>query len=69
MLDEGLDPILIEVNHAPSFATDSNLDFNLKKVLIQDTFKMLNMSLKRRSKYRKEYNKIAQNRIFKGRKE
>lgn len=28
MLNEDLDPILIEINHAPAFGTDSNIDFN-----------------------------------------
>ena len=69
MLDENLDPILIEVNHAPSFATDAKLDLDLKRNLIHDTFKLLNMSLKRKNKYKKEQNKVAQNRIFTGRKE
>jgi len=69
MLDENLDPYLIEVNHAPSFATESNLDLRIKRLLLQDTFRLLNMSLKRRSKYKKEYNKVAQNRILTGRKD
>jgi tubulin polyglutamylase TTLL6/13 len=69
MLDENLDPFLIEVNHAPSFATDSNLDMEIKKQLLLDSFKMLNMSVKRKIKYKKESNKIAQNRIFTGRKD
>lgn len=69
MLDENLDPILIEINHAPSFGTDSDLDLNLKHDLITDTFRMLDMSLKRRFKYKKEHNKVAQNRIMRVRKE
>lgn len=69
MLDENLDPSLIEVNHAPSFATDSNLDLNIKASLLKDSFKLLNMSVQRKLQYKKERNKIAQNRIFTGRKE
>lgn len=64
MLDESLDPILIEINHAPAFGTDSNLDFNCKSKLLKDTFRMLNMSLKRKLKYKKDRNKISQNRIM-----
>lgn len=63
MLDENLDPFLIEVNHAPSFATESNLDFKLKRKLLQDTFRLLNMSVKRKLRYKKERNKIIQNRV------
>jgi CRISPR/Cas system-associated protein endoribonuclease Cas2 len=69
MLDEKLDPYLIEVNHAPSFATDSNLDMEIKKQLLLDSFRMLNMSVKRKIKYKKDSNKISQNRIFTGRKD
>lgn len=67
MLDENLDPYLIEVNHAPAFGTDSKLDLMIKRQLLQDSFRMLNVSLKRKIKYKKEANKIAQNRIFSGR--
>lgn len=52
MLDDNLDPFLIEVNHAPSFATDSNLDLNIKTALLRDSFRMLNMSLSRKTKYK-----------------
>jgi len=34
---------LIEINHAPSFNTDSNLDFEIKKNVLEDTFGMLYM--------------------------
>lgn len=38
MLDENLNATLIEVNHAPSFATDANLDRRIKHDLLHDTF-------------------------------
>ena len=34
MLDQNLVPYLIEVNHSPSFTTDTPLDHNIKKNLI-----------------------------------
>lgn len=34
-------PILIEVNHSPSFCTESPLDLAIKKCLILDTFNLL----------------------------
>jgi tubulin polyglutamylase TTLL6/13 len=43
-LDEKLKPWILEVNHAPSFTTDSPLDFKIKKSLISDTIKLLNLS-------------------------
>lgn len=43
-LDEKLKPWILEVNHAPSFTTDSPLDFKIKKALISDTLKIINLS-------------------------
>jgi len=48
MIDDNLDPFLIEINHAPAFGTDSNLDFKIKSKLLTDSFRMLNMSVKRK---------------------
>ena len=41
ILDSKLKPYLLEVNHAPSFATDSPLDLEIKQKLFQDMFEML----------------------------
>jgi len=38
MLDEELNAYLLEVNHAPSFSTDSPLDLRIKRSLIHNTF-------------------------------
>jgi len=43
-IDDKLKPWILEVNHAPSFATDSPLDFKIKKGLIRDTVALLNLS-------------------------
>jgi len=48
MLDTDLKPWLIEVNHAPSLATESAFDLNLKKKLVEDTLRLLNLSMKRK---------------------
>ena len=45
ILDKQLKPYLLEVNHAPSFNTDTPLDFMIKKQLLIDTFKILGMSV------------------------
>ena len=44
MLDQDLKLWLLEVNHSPSFLTESPLDFKLKKNLLRDTLHMLNLS-------------------------
>ena len=36
------------MNHAPSFATDSPLDYEIKKGLFVDTFTLLGLSVKKK---------------------
>ena len=52
-LDDKLKPWILEVNHAPSFSTDSPLDFKVKKNLVTDTIKLLNISYWKKMKYKK----------------
>ena len=51
LIDEKLKPWLIEINHAPSFATDSALDFKIKKDLIADSLELLSLSFARKREY------------------
>jgi hypothetical protein len=44
LLDYKCRPWLLEVNSSPSFVTDTPLDRKIKKGLISDTFKLLNLS-------------------------
>lgn len=53
-LDEKVKPWLIEVNSLASFATDSPLDKKIKQDLLNETIQMLNLSHKRKRKYKKE---------------
>ena len=48
MLDAAAKPYLLEVNHSPSFSTDSPLDEKVKGELISDAINMLGLSKKRR---------------------
>ena len=41
MIDDNFRPILLEVNHTPSFNTDTPLDSKLKTALIKDTLVLL----------------------------
>ena len=45
-INDKLRPSLLEVNHTPSFTTDTPLDSLIKKNLIRDTLKLMNVSLK-----------------------
>ena len=51
LIDEKLKPWLIEINHTPSFATDTPLDFKIKKDLIADTIQILNMTSQKKKAY------------------
>ena len=44
MINEELNPIVLEVNHTPSFATDTPLDYHIKYNLIKDTLNLLNIN-------------------------
>jgi tubulin polyglutamylase TTLL6/13 len=48
ILDWNLNPFLLEVNHAPSFSTDSPLDEKIKGQVIYDTFNLLGLNQKRK---------------------
>lgn len=51
MIDENLSPYLIEVNHTPSFTTDTPLDYNIKKSLIQDTLNMIRVDVEGKKEF------------------
>ena len=65
MLDHTLKPQLLEVNQSPSFTTDSPLDYKIKKALISDTIKLLNLSIKRKLKIKGDKRAEMQRRLFK----
>lgn len=44
LIDKDCRPWLLEVNQAPSFQTESKLDHFVKKSLIMDTFKLINLT-------------------------
>jgi tubulin polyglutamylase TTLL6/13 len=48
ILTSKMKPMLLEVNHAPSFATDSPLDLEIKKTIFVDMFKLLGLSITRK---------------------
>jgi len=44
ILDSNLKAEILEVNYTPSFTTDTPLDFEIKKQLIHDTFKLISFT-------------------------
>jgi hypothetical protein len=64
MIDKKLRPWLLEVNHSPSFYTDSELDYDLKLALMTDTIKLLGLNATRKSKYKRTKQKELNDRMM-----
>lgn len=57
MLNDKFEPILLEVNHTPSFTTDTPLDSHIKYKLIKDTLTLMNINIQMK---RKLFNKAKE---------
>lgn len=66
ILDRHLCPQLLEVNHSPSFHTDTVLDYEVKENLIADMFSMLNLEHCDKRKIIREDRKRVQERLTRG---
>ena len=66
MIDANMKPWLLEVNHAPSLATESPFDLKIKLKLVEDTLRLLNLSPLRKNVYITQQKKIFQQRILTG---
>lgn len=64
LIDDKLKPWLIEINHAPSFATDTPLDFKMKKDVIADAMQLLGMTWKRKKKFIKSHKTMLNKRML-----
>ncbi|CAF0755345.1 unnamed protein product [Didymodactylos carnosus] len=64
LLDRKLKPYVLEVNHSPSFTTDSKLDREIKDALIFDTLLLLNMPAADKRKFLEEEKRKAKDRLF-----
>lgn len=53
-IDSDMKPWIIEVNHAPSFVCDTPLDTKIKRGLLIDVFKLLNLSYSKKQKFKRE---------------
>jgi tubulin polyglutamylase TTLL6/13 len=51
MLDKNLKPYVLEINHSPSFSTDSPLDRAVKKAVIHDTLVLMNVTARERKRF------------------
>ncbi|XP_072343625.1 uncharacterized protein [Scyliorhinus torazame] len=64
LLDQTLKPWLLEVNHSPSFTTDSKLDQEVKDNLLNDTFCMINLGACDRRKVLEEERRRTNERLL-----
>ncbi|KAG8440616.1 hypothetical protein GDO86_006386 [Hymenochirus boettgeri] len=64
LLDKKLKPWLIEVNHSPSFTTDSVLDREVKDALLQDTLNLINLRACDKKKVMEEDKRKVKERLF-----
>ncbi|XP_051927652.1 tubulin polyglutamylase ttll6 [Hippocampus zosterae] len=63
LLDERMRPWLLEVNHSPSFTTDSPLDSEVKDALLLDTLLLINLNACNRSRIIKEERRCSKERL------
>jgi tubulin polyglutamylase TTLL6/13 len=64
LIDKRLKPYVLEVNHSPSFTTDSKLDREIKDALIYDTIMLLNIGATDKRKCIEEDRKKVRDRLF-----
>lgn len=62
------DPYLLEVNHTPSFTTDTPLDELIKKNLIRDSLVLMNINTTSKSEITAARREEINNRVFTGKK-
>ena len=68
MLDHKLKPWLIEVNHTPSFTTDTPLDRTIKKGAIRDALRLMNITVEHKNKIKNKKRAELQQRVLTGKK-
>ncbi|KAM4677700.1 tubulin polyglutamylase TTLL13 [Discoglossus pictus] len=64
LLDKKLKPWVLEVNHSPSFTTDSRLDREVKDALLQDTLNLINLRACDKKKVIEEDKRRVKERLF-----
>ncbi|CAM9408760.1 unnamed protein product [Bubo scandiacus] len=64
LLDRKLKPWLLEVNHSPSFTTDSHLDHEVKDALLCDTINLINVHACNKRKVLEEDKQRAKERLL-----
>ena len=63
MIMDDLKPIVIEINHTPSFETGTPLDYMIKKNLIKDALKLMRISSKNKKTLFQKGKELTKKRI------
>lgn len=66
ILDRRLNPQILEVNHSPSFHTDTPLDCEVKEALLYDMISMMNLEKCDKKKILREDRKRVRDRLLQG---
>jgi tubulin polyglutamylase TTLL6/13 len=66
MLDSKLKPWLLEVNHTPSFVTDTPLDLFIKQNVITDALALMNINPKTKTEILNSRKEEQQRRVYTG---
>ncbi|XP_051967264.1 tubulin polyglutamylase TTLL7-like isoform X3 [Xyrauchen texanus] len=64
ILDRKLKPWLLEINRAPSFGTDQKIDYDVKKGVLLDTLKLLNIRASDKRRNLAQQKAEAQRRLY-----
>ncbi len=64
LIDKKLKPYVLEVNHSPSFTTDSKLDREIKDALIYDCIMLMNIGSSDKRRCIDEERKRVRERLF-----
>ena len=64
LIDTKMKPWVLEVNISPSFSVDTPLDFRIKRGVIEESIKLLNLSYKRKLRFRKKEKSEFQKRVL-----
>ncbi|CAG9464782.1 unnamed protein product [Pedinophyceae sp. YPF-701] len=64
MIDESLQPVMIECNHSPSFSTESDLDLQIKERLLRDTLVLVDADPRRAAQAKTRERKDTASRLL-----
>lgn len=69
MLNSKGEPVLLEVNHTPSFTTDTPLDHKIKFNLIKDTLVLMNINSKSKQELFAKAKELNKDRLLTGKRQ